>query len=280
MIIQRHRSFAEYLAIAQRLEPVYAARRSLEQELQRPHRSAFAVRGFSYPARRMVDFHVDFPHAHDGIVNWREWMVCEVTRLNNRLRAALHLLDLEIGLLPDDTVYLTEQLSPFHRYLASRHPRLIGSEFLGAATPRGECDARGIRNEDLTNLSFPTASLDVVMTFDCLEHLPDVSPCLREIGRVLKPGGRLMWSVPFRRDLERNLIRASLGADGRIVHHEPPEYHGDPLNPAGCLCYTHFGWEMLGQVRAAGFRDAYALSYWSDVFGYLGTEQFMFFAVR
>jgi SAM-dependent methyltransferase len=280
MIIHRLRSFDEYAALAQRLEPVYAARRSLEQSLQQPHRSAFDVRGYSYPARQMVDFRVDFPHSHGGVVNWREWLVCNVTLLNNRLRAALHLLDLEIGLLPDDTVYLTEQLSPLYRHLAPRHPRLIGSEFLGEATPRGESTADGIRNEDLTRLSFPDSSLDVVMTFDCLEHLPDVEPCLRELGRVLKPGGRMMWSVPFRRDLERSLIRASLGADGQVVHHEPPEYHGDPLNPAGCLCFRHFGWEMLDQVRAAGFRDAYALTYWSDAFGYLGTEQFMFFAVR
>lgn len=280
MIIHRHRSFEEYTNRARRLEPVYAARRELERELQRPHRAAFTVPGFCYPARQMVDFVVDFAHAHGDAVNWREWLVCPVTRLNNRSRAALHLLDCEVGLTPDEAAYITEQISPLHRHLAGTHHRLTGSEFLGAATPRGQSDQRGIRNEDLSCLSFPDRSFDVVMSFDCLEHLPDAEVGIREICRVLKPGGRLMWSVPFRRDLGDNLVRASLATDGSVVHHEPAEYHGDPLNPGGCLCFTHFGWQMLDQVRAAGFRDAYAVSFWSDVFGYLGTEQFMFFAVR
>jgi hypothetical protein len=37
---------------------------------------------------------------------------------------------------------------------------------------------------------------------------------------------------------------------------------------------------MLDEVRRAGFRDAYALAYWSDMFGYLGTEQFVFVATK
>jgi hypothetical protein len=103
---------------------------------------------------------------------------------------------------------------------------------------------------------------------------------INEVGRVLKPGGRMLWSVPFRADLEKNLIRAEISEDGSIVHHHTPEYHGDPVNTNGCLCFTHFGWEMLNQVREAGFRDAYALAYWSDIFGYLGREQLIFVAVK
>lgn len=103
---------------------------------------------------------------------------------------------------------------------------------------------------------------------------------MREMARVTKPRGRMMWSVPFRADREPNLVRVSLGVDGDLVHHEPPEHHGDPLNSSGCLCFTHFGWQMLSQVKEAGFRDAYACAYWSGVFGYLGVEQFMFFAVK
>jgi hypothetical protein len=37
---------------------------------------------------------------------------------------------------------------------------------------------------------------------------------------------------------------------------------------------------MLAQVKEAGFNDAYALAYWSDIFGYLGVEQFVFVAVK
>lgn len=37
---------------------------------------------------------------------------------------------------------------------------------------------------------------------------------------------------------------------------------------------------MLTQVRAAGFAEAYALTYWSDAVAYLGVEQIVFFAFK
>jgi SAM-dependent methyltransferase len=280
MIIHRLRSFAEYRSHAARLAPVHAARRQQELNLQLPHRTAFTVKGFSYPARRLVDFVVDFAHGHGPLVNWREWLICPMTRLNNRARACIHLLDAELGLTPDESAYITEQVTPLHAFLAKRHASLTASEYLGSHVPPGAIDQNGIRHEDLTRLSFPGGSFDVAMCFDCLEHIPDPAKGFREMARVIRPGGRLIWSVPFRSDLEDNLVRAGVAADGSVVHHHPPEYHGDPLNSAGCLCFTHFGWNMLDEVRTAGFRDAYALAYWSDVFGYLGTEQFVFVATK
>jgi SAM-dependent methyltransferase len=280
MIIHRLRSFAEYHRHAARLAEVHATRRQHELNLQLPHRTSFTVKGFSYPAKRMVDFIVDFQHGHGPLVNWREWLICPVTKLNNRVRACIHLLDSELGMTPDESAYITEQVTPLYTFLSRRHARLSASEFLGGDVPPGTVTPHGIRNEDLTRLSYPTASFDVAMSFDCLEHMPDPMEGFQEMARVIRPGGKLMWSVPFRHDLEANLVRASIATDGTVVHHHPPEYHGDPLNKAGCLCFTHFGWNMLDEVRRAGFRDAYALAYWSDMFGYLGTEQFVFVALR
>lgn len=280
MIIRRLRSFPEYQRHTRVMEDIYHGRRKFERALQKPHRRAFSVRGYSYPARKTVDFRVDFLYACGEDVNWREWMVCPVTGLNNRLRAAVHLLDSEVGLLPGESVYLTEQVTPFYKFLSERHAVLTGSEYLGDAVVRGGCDSRGVRNEDLTKLTFADGSFDVLLSFDCFEHMPDFASGIREVARVLKPGGRMMWTVPFRADSPVNIIRATMGPDGKIEHHEPPEYHGDPLDSAGCLCYTHFGWEMFDQVRAAGFRDAYALAFWSDAFGYLGVEQFVFVALK
>ena len=90
----------------------------------------------------------------------------------------------------------------------------------------------------------------------------------------------MLWSVPFDRNSEQNIIRARLREDGTVEHLLEPEYHGDPVNQEGCLCYYHFGWQMLEQVREVGFRDAYAVLFWSREFGYLGGEQLLFVAVR
>ena len=45
-------------------------------------------------------------------------------------------------------------------------------------------------------LPFSDASLDVVMSFDVLEHIPDTDAHLREIARVLRPGGAYLIQTP------------------------------------------------------------------------------------
>jgi hypothetical protein len=280
MIIKRLHSFKEYQKHRLLMAPEYRHRREYEKALHENKHGAFEVAGFSYPAGEKVNFLADFAYSSGGNVNWRERLVCPKTGLNNRLRASVHLMDSELGVIPQESVYITEQVTALYNFLAVKHPGLIGSEYLGDSIARGAFDSRGVRNEDLTRLSFSNESFDAILSFDCFEHMPDFASGMKEVARVVKPGGRLMWSVPFRSDLERNLRRATLEANGSIIHHEPPEYHGDPINSDGCLCFTHFGWEMLEQVKNAGFKQAYALAYWSDIFGYLGGEQFIFVAQK
>jgi hypothetical protein len=65
-----------------------------------------------------------------------------------------------------------------------------------------------------------------------------------------------------------------------VEHLEPPEYHGDPVNPeAGVLCFQHFGWRLLDDLREAGFRTAGARLVWSYPHGILGANQVFFEAV-
>ncbi|WP_375396493.1 class I SAM-dependent methyltransferase [uncultured Sphingomonas sp.] len=50
---------------------------------------------------------------------------------------------------------------------------------------------------DGQHLPFDTASFDGVVAFEVFEHVFNLPEILGEIGRVLRPGGRLMFSVPF-----------------------------------------------------------------------------------
>lgn len=50
--------------------------------------------------------------------------------------------------------------------------------------------------EDLQALSFPDGSVDFVAAFHVLEHVPDDQRAMRELARVLAPGGRLLLCVP------------------------------------------------------------------------------------
>jgi hypothetical protein len=247
----------------------------------------FTVPGYNALIGERVEYYVDYAycfHEPDGSLhpNWRERMVCPVTNLTNRVRGALlairHLLR---GRPPENVrVYATEQVTPFFSWLKKEHPRAVGSEFLGDAVALGG-SAHGIRNEDLTRLTFADGSFEMVVTNDVLEHVPAYQRAYRELFRVLAPGGVLVFTVPF--DLNRmdHLIRARLRPDGTVEHLLTPEYHGNPIDAAGgILCYQMFGWRMLDELREVGFAKAAALRYWSLLHGLLGPDQCVFFALK
>lgn len=279
MKIRRVRSFAEYNSFGQRSVDEQMALRDFELECERSKKKKFCISGFSYTAGSEVQFLVDYQSSVGGRINWRERVICPETHLNNRLRASVHLLDIELAPYRDDRIFLSEQVTPLYNFLKPRYPNLVGSEYLGTDNAPGSVNSKGVRHEDLTSLSFESNSLDYVLSFDCFEHFPQFDRAFMECARVLRPGGKMFWSVPFVTTSQANIIRAKV-INGEIEHVLPPEYHGDPVNTEGCLCFTHFGWEMLEQVRRSGFSDAYAIPYGSREFGYLGASQIVFVAER
>jgi SAM-dependent methyltransferase len=144
--------------------------------------------------------------------------------------------------------------------------------------PLGATNAQGIRNEDLTRLTFTTEAFEIVVSLDVLEHVPRYGRALQGCWRVLEPGGALVVTCPFRPGRRENLVRATLQTDGTIEHLEPPEYHGDPLSPGGALAYYTFGWELLDELRSVGFADVAAYGTWSRQHGYLGDDLLVFVA--
>lgn len=67
------------------------------------------------------------------------------------------------------------------------------SEAVDAAAKRGVTVIQGSVDEPLP---FPDASFDGVVAKDLLEHVADPGAVVREINRVLKPGGRVFASSP------------------------------------------------------------------------------------
>ena len=199
-----------------------------------------------------------------GPASLRESLRCARCGANARQRAATSVL-LEAASTMRST-YLTEQASAFYRALRRRLPALVGSEFATAPARRWRLQAwlwrhglfERLRFADVTALPFADAAFDAAMSLDVLEHVPDFRGALREFARILRPGGRLVLTVPFHVDAASTETLARRWADGRIEHLQPPEYHGDPLG-GGVLCFHHFGWDLLQAMREAGFADAEAL---------------------
>jgi len=104
--------------------------------------------------------------------------------------------------------------------------------------------------EDIQALSWDDASFDLVLTSETLEHVPDPRQALRETLRVLRPGGRHVFTVPVDAALEATRSRQGL----------PPEHHGRGGGPfalvtrkADMLVHTDFGRDLPTFVREAGF---------------------------
>ncbi|MCP3931236.1 MAG: methyltransferase domain-containing protein [Bacteroidetes bacterium] len=64
-------------------------------------------------------------------------------------------------------------------------------------------DDAGVRNESVllnniknTSLPFPNDDFDIVISFNSLEHLCPLEEYLKEIYRVIKPGGQLVGGIP------------------------------------------------------------------------------------
>jgi SAM-dependent methyltransferase len=177
-------------------------------------------------------------------------------------------------------LYLTEQATPLFHWLKDRYPLLIGSESLSDSVPLGT-EKDGLRNEDLTALTFDNDAFDHILSFDVLEHVNDDMAAFKEIHRCLKPGGTFLFSVPFSPERADKQVRARILPDGSIEHLLPTEYHGNPVDHEnGALCFRNFAWDLIHDLKQVGFEDPRVLSYWSRDFAYLGVEQFMFIAKK
>ncbi|MDZ4233718.1 MAG: methyltransferase domain-containing protein [Dietzia sp.] len=89
-----------------------------------------------------------------------------------------------------------------------------------------------MRQGNLAELPLPTASVDVVVNFQVIEHLWDQGQFVAECLRVLRPGGVLLMSTP-------NRITFSPGRDTPIN-----PFHTRELNAA----------ELTELLESAGFR--------------------------
>ena len=134
-----------------------------------------------------------------------------------------------------------------HRFLL-RHPRLVYAEYPA---------------EDLRELSYADGSFDLLLTSDTLEHVPDFRAALRETRRVLRPGGRHVFTVPAVPSRATTVARATTEPDGTVVHVLPPQHHGRGSGPFALLtrdredflAYTDFGLDLLEELRRVGFRS-------------------------
>ena len=115
--------------------------------------------------------------------------------------------------------------------------------------PLGQIDPKtNHRCENLEKLTFPDSTFDLFITQDVFEHLFDPKAAFQEIGRVLRPGGAHIFTVPLVNKWKPTTIRASLTGNDEIIHHMEPEYHGNPVDHQGSLMTMNWGYDIASFI--------------------------------
>jgi SAM-dependent methyltransferase len=253
-------------------------------------RHPFDLKAWCSSCGEVTEMRVDWRFSgtgNDGSVHpaWTETCTCSQCRLNSRMRALIDCIVNKLKLSRDSQIYMAEQVTSSYKVMKRLFKSVSGSEYLGENYRSGEkaLAVKGhfrVRHEDLCALSFAEKSFDAVISQDVFEHIPDYRRAISESFRVLKPDGLLVFTIPFFYDLSTTRVRAKVNAKGEVEHIFPPEFHGNPVSNDGALCFQNFGWDLLDELKAAGFSQSVARMYWGPWAGHLGSPFFVFTAFK
>ncbi|MCC2099406.1 MAG: methyltransferase domain-containing protein, partial [Hyphomicrobiales bacterium] len=225
---------------------------------------------------RMFGFHEPFdgirrrPHEIDiNEANLHETI--SFAGVNSRKRALLVQLQNELAARGwterrDLRILGAEALSRIALKLRGEFPYFYGSEYL--PEPQQRERHFPLPHMDLQDIPFADESFDIFVSGDILEYIPDMDRAIREVARVLKPGGVLICSCSFSPSREKSEERAVIDGAGEIRNILDPEYHANPVDPARkSLLFRSLGWDILDRLASNGFDDCYFTTIASSHFG-------------
>jgi SAM-dependent methyltransferase len=151
--------------------------------------------------RSFLDYRRFVEHHYDGMAGqmtrWTGWLTGHETLAGRLIRPAAfdvrgckHILDAGCG-NGRYTRFLLQHADP-DAVLTGFD---ISQNMLHRAQQRVNSPRVTLVSADLTRLPYPDAFFDAAVCGWVLEHLPDPRPGLRELARVLRPGGKLLLLV-------------------------------------------------------------------------------------
>jgi len=87
-------------------------------------------------------------------------------------------------------------------------PRALGVDLSGGMLARARARGLWVQQGSARSLPYKDATFGLVYAFKVLAHVDDLPACLREMTRVVRPGGRLVFDVYNRRSIRYVLKRA------------------------------------------------------------------------
>jgi SAM-dependent methyltransferase len=182
-----------------------------------------------------------YPDRYIRSIASRENYFCVWCRRNYRTRMLGSIVRRYIG---GATVYEAATSTALADRMRRAAVRYETSEYLDGVTP-GDI-VHGVRNEDLQRLTWPSSSFDVVVTSEVFEHIDDPWRAFAEVRRVLRTGGRHIFTVPDHDD------RTTATRDDSM----PRVAHLDGLRAEGIEVRTDFGTDLPQLLEAYGFRSS------------------------
>lgn len=159
-----------------------------------------------------------------------------------------------LGLPTASRVYELSSKGALVRFLRKSFSEVYVSEFFDTVLPGGF--SKGVQCQDVQALFLSDESFDLVTSTEVFEHVPDDRKGFSEIARVLRSGGRFVFTVPLL-DAEETLERVRVEADGSFTFLTEREYHFDRLRGKDrVLAFRTYGRDILQRLAAAGLEAA------------------------
>ncbi len=140
-------------------------------------------------------------------------------------------------------------LGPFREHFTTM-PGYVMSDFWPDVAPGDERD--GVRCEDLMALTFEDAIFDLVLTSDIFEHVRRPFVGFAEVHRVLRPGGRHIFSIPVQEPWRAVTVERVDTSGPDDVNILEPRYHLGPGNSQH-IVYNDFGRDLVEGLTGVGF---------------------------
>ncbi|MCA9079624.1 MAG: class I SAM-dependent methyltransferase [Planctomycetaceae bacterium] len=97
---------------------------------------------------------------------------------------------------------------------------------------------------DAANIPLPDGQFDLVISCECMEHVPNYRQMMRELARITKSGGRLLLTTPSQLNAQMlGWLKAWLS--------RKPYNSGSGVQPHENFFFT---WTILAQLKRAGFK--------------------------
>lgn len=176
----------------------------------------------------------------------RDFYVCRGCGSVPRHRALVAALERFAPTWRELRVHESSPSAAIAQFLKRSCPKYSASQYL-PDVPRGT-RRNGVRSEDLSCLTFPDESLDILVTSDVFEHVLEPDLAFAEIARVLKPGGMHIFTMPWYPENKttvqrvRKLSPREVKRTGKVIEYlEEPVYHGNPVDDSGSIVTFDWG---------------------------------------